>query len=68
MLAIFDFAVNLVEWSMREVKRKAITAIRHAEENRGESAAVSLIAPERNHHNLSFFAAMFTNESSLCSK
>ena len=33
MLAIFDFAVDLVQ-------RKAITAIRHAEENRGESAAV----------------------------
>ena len=38
MLAIFD----LVEWNMREVQRKAITAIRNhnAEENRGESAAV----------------------------
>ena len=40
MLAIFDFAVDLVEWNMREVQRKAITAIHHAEENRGESAAV----------------------------
>jgi hypothetical protein len=40
MLAIFDVAVDLVQ-------SKAITAIRHAEENRGESAAVKNRERER---------------------